>query len=137
MRYIALALGLVLAACAPQAKTYMLDSETASISGRGSALHDHGQVTKVMLQEAARQALQRGYAYFRILQAVDRSTSGTTVAMSPTTYINAGGGTVMALPGPANASPYTKPAAEIMVRFYKERPNAPNVWDARAVLAEK
>ena len=41
--------------------TNMLDSRTAVISGRGGTIHRQGDVTKSGLQEAARQALQRGY----------------------------------------------------------------------------
>src|SRR5512139_499669 len=136
MKYLVL-LGLVLAGCAPRTNISMLTSETAIISGKGSWRHDQGQVTKAILQEAARQTQQRGYDYFQILQATDRTSNGLAVTQSPTTYLNTGGGTFMAIPGYASAAPITIPAGDIMVRFYKTPPDAPNVWEAKAILAEK
>lgn len=133
MRYLVVAIGLILGACAPRASTSMLDSQTAAISSRGGTIHTQGEVTKALLQEAAKQSLQRGYDYFQVLQS--SAGSDTVMTMAPTTYVNTGGGTVMALPGPATAN--ARPTGELMVRFYKTRPNAPNVWDAREVLAEK
>lgn len=132
MRKVLFAILIVVAGCAPQAKTYMLDGETASISARGGTIHDHGQITKAMLQEAARQARQRGYNYFQVLQTNDRSSSAVLMP-GPTTYVNTGGGTVIGLPSPGTAA--VRPAGEIMVRFFKQRPDAPNVWEASAVLA--
>ena len=133
MRYLAVALMVAVAGCAPRASTSMLDSQTAAISARGGTLNTSGEVTKALLQEAAKQAQQRGYDYFQILQA---SAGGNTVmTMSPTTYVNTGGGTFMAMPGPAMAG--TMPNGDIVVRFYKTRHDAPNVWEAKAVLAAK
>lgn len=133
MWYLVAAIGLVLGACAPRASTSMLDSQTAAISGRGGTLHSQGEVTKAMLQEAAKQAVQRGFDYFQILQASSGANYVTTG--SPTTFVNTGGGTVMALPAPSTT--HTQPTGSIMVRFYRTRPDAPNVWSAREVLAEK
>ena len=82
---------------------------------------------------ADKQAQQRGFDYFHILQASSGANYVTTGG--PTTFVNTGGGTVMALPGPATT--HARPTGSIMVRFYKTRPDAPNVWEARAVLAEK
>ena len=133
MRYLVVAIGLILGACAPRASTSMLDSQTAAISAKGGAIHSQGEVTKAMLQEAARQSLRRGYDYFQVLQS--NSGADTLVSMSPTTFINTGGGTYMAMPGVATTS--SRPKGDLMVRFYRTRPDAPNVWEARAVLAEK
>ena len=133
MRYLAVALMVAVAGCAPRASTSMLDSQTAAISARGGTIHSQGEVTKSMLQEAAKQAQQRGFDYFQILQASSGADYVTTGG--PTTFVNTGGGTVMALPGPS--STHARPTGSIMVRFYRTRPDAPNVWEARAVLAEK
>ncbi len=133
MKYLAVILVAALAGCAPRASTSMLDSQTAAISARGGTLNTSGEVTKALLQEAAKQAQQRGYDYFQILQANSGSNSVTT--MSPTTFVPTGGGTYMAMPGVASTN--ARPTGELMVRFYKTRPDAPNVWEAKAVLAEK
>jgi hypothetical protein len=111
----------------------MLDSQTAAVSAKGGAIHSQGEITKALLQEAARQSLRRGYDYFQVLQA--NAGADTLVSMSPTTFINTGGGTYMAMPGVATTS--SRPKGDLMVRFYRTRPDAPNVWEARAVLAEK
>lgn len=133
MRYLALALAGLVAACAPWTSAQMLDGQTATISARGGTINSQSDVTKALLQEAAKQAQKRGYDYFQVLQA---SAGGNTVmTMSPTTYVNTGGGTFMAMPGPAMAG--TMPNGDIVVRFYKTRPDAPNVWEAKAVLAAK
>lgn len=133
MRYLAVALMVAVAGCAPRASTSMLDSQTAAISARGGTIHSQGEVTKSMLQEAAKQAQQRGFDYFQILQASSGSNSVTTI--SPTTFVPTGGGTYMAMPGVASTN--ARPTGELMVRFYRTRPDAPNVWEAKAVLAEK
>ena len=133
MRYLAVALMVAVAGCAPRASTSMLDSQTAAVSARGGTIHTQGEVTKALLQEAAKQSLQRGYDYFQILQSSSGSDSMTT--MSPTTFVNTGNGTFMAMPGVATTN--SRPTGSLMVRFYRTRPEAPNVWDAREVLAEK
>jgi len=133
MRYLVVAVGLILGACAPRTNTSMLDSQTAAVSAKGGAIHSQGEITKALLQEAARQSLRRGYDYFQVLQA--NAGADTLVSMSPTTFINTGGGTYMAMPGVATTS--SRPKGDLMVRFYRTRPDAPNVWEARAVLAEK
>lgn len=133
MRYLVVVLGLVLGACAPRASTSMLDSQTAAVSARGKAVHDQGDVTKAMLQEAARQSLKRGCDYFQVLQSSSGSDAFTT--MTPMTFMPTGNGTYMAMPGVASTR--SLPTGSIMVRFHKTRPDAPNVWDAREVLAEK
>ena len=133
MRYLVVVLGLVLGACAPRASTSMLDSQTAAISARGGIIHTQGEVTKALLQEAAKQSLQRGYDYFQVLQSNSGSDAFTT--MSPTTFVNTGNGTFMAMPGVATTN--ARPKGDLMVRFYRTRPDAPGVWDAREVLAEK
>ena len=133
MRYLAVALMVAVAGCAPRASTSMLDSQTAAISARGGTIHSQGEVTKSMLQEAAKQAQQRGFDYFQILQASSGADYVTTGG--PTTFVNTGGGTFMAMPGPATTS--AMPNGDIVVRFYKTRPDAPNVWEAKAVLAAK
>lgn len=133
MRYLVLVIGLMLGACAPRASTSMLDSQTAAVSARGGAIHSQAEITKALLQEAAKQSLRRGYDYFQIMQANSGSDAYTT--MSPTTFVNTGGGTYMAMPGVATTS--SRPKGDLMVRFYRTRPDAPNVWDAREVLAEK
>lgn len=133
MRYLVAAIGLVLGACAPRASTSMLDSQTAAVSAKGGAIHSQGEITKALLQEAARQSLRRGYDYFQVVQS--NSGADTLVSMSPTTFVNTGGGTYMAMPGVATTS--SRPKGDLMVRFYRTRPDAPNVWEARAVLEEK
>lgn len=133
MRYLAVALMVAVAGCAPRASTSMLDSQTAAVSARGKAVHDQGDVAKAMLQEAARQSLKRGCDYFQVLQASSGSDSFTS--MTPMTFMPTGNGTYMAMPGVASTR--SMPTGSIMVRFYKTRPDAPNVWEARAVLAEK
>ncbi len=133
MRYLVVAVGLILGACAPRTSTSMLDSQTAAVSAKGGAIHSQGEITKALLQEAARQSLRRGYDYFQVVQS--NSGADTLVSMSPTTFVNTGGGTYMAMPGVATTS--SRPKGDLMVRFYRTRPDAPNVWEARAVLAEK
>jgi hypothetical protein len=128
---------LTLGACGVWTDTNMLDSRTAVISGRGGAIHSQGEVTKSVLQEAAKQALQRGYGYFQVVSAADRSSTGAMAYATPTTYARTGPGTVTATPGAAFVSPYAMPAGDITVRFYKEPPDGPGVWNAQEVLATK
>jgi hypothetical protein len=136
MRAIALLVALSLGACV-QADTNMLDSRTAIISGYGGIQHSQGDVTKSILQEAARQALKRGYGYFQVISGADRSMTGAMAYAAPTTYARTGPGTVTATPGPAFVTPYAMPAGDITVRFYKDPPDAPGVWNAKEVLETK
>ena len=125
---------LTLGACGVWTDTNMLDSRTAVISGRGGTIHSQGDVTKSVLQEAAKQALQRGYGYFQVASAADRSSTGAMAYATPTTYAGTGPGTVTATPGAAFVAPYAMPAGDITVRFYKEPPDGPGVWNAQEVL---
>jgi hypothetical protein len=118
MRIVMLIAALFVAGCIPppQAKTTMLDATSMAVSAKGQYVHDNGEVTQAILKESARQALKRGYEYFQVVQSADRSSTG------------------LARSGPGIAAPYTIPAGEMIVRFYKEPPNAPNVWNAQEVL---
>jgi hypothetical protein len=117
--------------------TNMLDDRTAIISGRGGTIHSQGEVTKAVLQEAAKQALQRGYGYFQVISGADRSMTGAMAYAGPTTYTRTSPGTATATPGAAFLTPYAMPAGDITVRFYKEPPDAPGVWNANSVLGTK
>jgi hypothetical protein len=66
-------------------------------------------------------------AYFQVVSAADRSSTGAMTAP----------GTVTATPGPVFVTPYAMPAGDITVRFYKEPPDGPGVWNAQEVLATK
>ncbi len=129
---------LALTACEPWTKTSMLDDRTAAISGLGGTINTQSEVTKAVLQEAAKQALSRGYEYFQVMGATSGTNyAGAMVSASPTTYTQTGPRTVTATPGPVMVTPYTMPTGDITVRFFKEPPDGPGVWNARSVLATK
>jgi len=89
-----------------------------------------------MLVEAAKQAEARGAPCFRVIGAADRSITGTFVNQAPTTYVNTGGGNVMAIPGAVTVVPVTSPRGDLTVRFMQECGNIEQagVWSTQAVL---
>lgn len=139
---------LLLGACA-RANTTMLDDRTAIISGRGSASNSQADVTKKVLQEAAQQAVTRGYAYFQVTGGQDQSRAGTMIIPGQSTTTGNGmascyGGVCngnyssQTYTSPGMAMGFAKPGADIYVRFYKAGeidPKTPGVWDAQRVLA--
>jgi hypothetical protein len=93
-----------------------------------------------MFREAAKQCLDGGFAYFQVLSSNDRSGAFASVISGPTTYMPAGGGNVMAVPGLTMINANQIPGGDLMVRFYKAgeiNPDAPNVWNAQAIMATK
>ena len=120
----AIALLLVASACTTP-KTNMIDDRTAVVSGRVGEVDGRGTMTTAMLREAARQCLDRGFAYFQVLSNVDRS--GTMAA-------------AMAAPGPVTGTASQVTRGDITVRFYKAgeiNPEAPDVWNARALVGPR
>ena len=134
----AVALLIFLGACAP--KTNMIDDRTAIVSGRTSEVDSRGTMTTAMLREAAKQCLDRGFAYFQVLSDVDRSGTMASATAAPTTSPATGGASAVAAPGPMTGSAAQVTRGGIMVRFYKAgeiNPNAPGVWNARALVAAR
>jgi hypothetical protein len=134
----AVALLIFLGACAP--KTNMIDDRTAIVSGRTSEVDGRGTMTTAMLREAAKQCLDRGFAYFQVLSDVDRSGTMASATAAPTTSPATGGASAVAPPGPMTGGAAQVPRGGIMVRFYKAgeiNPNAPGVWNARALVAAR
>jgi hypothetical protein len=113
----------------------MLSENTALVSSLGGGPADRDKVYAVALAEAARLARARGYQYFTILRADDRSVtipkymlgqnipydftargSGRAFGSTNLSPANMGGATFMA---PGKAVPYLKPGLEITVKMYR------------------
>jgi hypothetical protein len=80
----------------------------------------------------------RGFAYFQVLSNVDRS--GTTASGAPATSAGTAGPAAVAAPGPVTASASQVQRGDITVRFYKAgeiNPEAPDVWNARALVGPR
>ena len=135
----AIALLLVVGACTTP-KTNMIDDRTAVVSGRVGEVDGRGTMTTAMLREAARQCLDRGFAYFQVLSNVDRSGTMASAVAAPATSAGTAGPAAVAAPGPLTGTATQVPRGEIMVRFYKAgeiNPEAPGVWNARALVGPR
>lgn len=139
MRYFALALcALFLSGCVT-AQSHVLDGQTVIVSGSGGGGDTNAAVQKAMLVEAAKQAQVRGFRFFQVLQADDRSSQGTMVlpgSSSTSGTYGRGGFQYTTTQSPGFVMPYVRPGGEMMVRFFAEPPSGPGVWDAQAILAE-
>jgi hypothetical protein len=141
-----LAVALAGAGCA-RSNTSMLDNRTALISGRGSAFNSSGGVMQAMVREAAQQAQARGYQYFVIEGAQDRTRTGAIYTPSQSTtnatvLANCAGPSCMGTyrgtttTSPGLVTPISKPGADMVVRFYREgEPTPGRAWNVAEVLA--
>lgn len=143
-----LAVALVLAGCA-RSNTSMLDNRTAVISGRGSAFNSSASVMQSMVREAALQGQARGYQYFVVEGASDRTRTGAVyvpgqsttsgTAMASCVGSNCMGtyrGTTTTSPG--FVGPISKPGADMVVRFYRTGEVDPSrAWNVDEVLAAR
>lgn len=141
MRYFTLVLcALFLSGCVTT-QSQVIDSQTVIVSGQGGGGDSTAAVQKAMLVEAAKQAQSRGFQYFQVVQAADRSMQGAMVwGGASNTSGTYGGGSFQytTARSPGFVMPYLQPGADMMVRFLDGPPSGPSpgVWDARAILAE-
>ncbi len=150
VRKAALAFSLLLAGCTT-AKTMMLDDRTALISGRDMGWGDQGDVKRKVLFAAAQIAQSRGYEYFQVLSAEDRTKSGYVAIpgqATANTYGTAtcygascsGTATTHSTGTPAYLAPYTKAGADVTIRLYHAGeidPNAEHLYKAASILSSK
>lgn len=147
MRLAIIALSLALAGCVTT-DTAMLDSRTAIISARGNAFANAGDVQRDVLQEAATQAVARGYTHFVVLGASDKSRTGTYTAPTQTNSTVQGAANCNAgfCFGSASGQTTTtggqqttfiKPGADVTVQFLhsNEAVNIRGAWKASDILA--
>lgn len=139
MRYLILVVLAVVVGGCVTAQSHVLDGQTIIVSGSGGGGDTNAAVQRAMLVEAAKQAQARGFRFFQVLQADDRSSQGTMVwAGSSSTSGTYGRGSFQytTTQNPGLVMPYVRPGGEMTVRFYNEPPSGPGVWDAQAIIAE-
>ncbi len=131
----------------------LIDADKAIISGRGSAQTNMQRVVQDMLVEAAATTASHGYSYFVILggtntsAAAPRAPSGQmypsgTDSVSVAGMANLGGGDDIYSDSVTvnrdQTASHVRPGADITIQMYRDEgidPEAPNVWDARNILA--
>lgn len=142
-----LLLTLALAGCTT-AKTMMVSDREAIISGRDMGWGDAGDVKRKVLESAANMGRARGYDYFMVTSAEDRtrsgyvavpgrSTSNTNGSASCTSYSCTGSATTNGYQTPGYIAPYTKAGVDVTIHFYHAGeidPTAAHVYSVAAIL---
>lgn len=148
MRGVILLAAALLSGCV-SAKTHMLDSRTAIISGRGTGLDSPAAVTQKVLRQAATEAQARGYEYFMVVDAQDRSAHGTYTTPGYANTNTFGTANCYGYSCSGSASSTTRytpgqtiatfaPGADVTVRFLhgSEVSEGMRVWRAADILAQ-
>jgi hypothetical protein len=131
----------------------MLDERTAIVTARGTAFDNPATVQHDVLVRAAILTSSRGFRFFQVLGATDRTRTATmvipgethssgTVAGSATTVGNTTYGNAnysgSSYTTPASIIPLVKPGTDITIHMFKQGETysgQAGIWDAQSIIA--
>ncbi|MGE0854267.1 MAG: hypothetical protein AB7O44_32455 [Hyphomicrobiaceae bacterium] len=102
------------------------------VSVKGTWRDSPADVYKAALVKAATIAQERGAACFHVVGQQDGSDM--VISQTPTTYVNTGGGVLVAIPGRAGTT--TAPRLDLTIQFPGSCEERPGMWQTRSVLAQ-